>query len=111
MSEYISIDFSKQGVWLDMAVDDFGSRRYWMTIEGREINLLEKEYRVLIEQRVEAHKASTEAEQERIIKLLEDRLDVARNTQGIITAMQVPVELKAVEAITKALIYAIKGEK
>ena len=74
MSEYISIDFSKQGVWLDMAIDDLGSSRYWMTIEGEEVELTEKQYRVLMEQRVEAYKASTEAEQERIIKLLESKL-------------------------------------
>lgn len=72
MSEYISLDFSKQGVWLDMAIDDFGNPRHWMTIDGEEIELTKKQYRVLMEQRIEAHKASTEAEQERIMKLLED---------------------------------------
>lgn len=75
MSEYISLDLSKQGVWLDMAIDDLGGSRYWMTIDGEEIELTEKQYRILMEQRVEAHKASTEAEQERIIKLIEDNMD------------------------------------
>ena len=67
---FLSLDLSKQGVWLDMQLDDYGSSRYWMTIDGEEIELTEKQYRVLVEQRVEAHKASKEAERERIIQLI-----------------------------------------
>ena len=48
-------------------------------------------------------------ERERIIKLLESRIDLAKSTYGVVTAMRVPVEPAAVEAITEALIYAIKG--
>lgn len=54
------------------------------------------------------------AELERIIKLLEDRVAEARSTidmNGQVTAMRVPVELEALEAITQAIIYAIKGEQ
>lgn len=46
-----------------------------------------------------------------VVEILQDRLNTARNTQGVITAMQIPVDIVAVEAITEALIYAIKGEQ
>jgi hypothetical protein len=52
-------------------------------------------------------------EQERIIKLLEDRLTGAQETKqanGQITAMRVPVDYDQLEAVIEACIYAIKGE-
>lgn len=53
-------------------------------------------------------------ERERIIKLLEDRLTQAKDTNesfGQITAMRIPVEFDQLEAITEAIIYLIKGEQ
>ena len=71
-TDYSSLDFSKQGVWLDMQLDDYGSSRYWMTIDSEEIELTEKQYRVLMEKRVEAYKDARQSERERIIKLIRD---------------------------------------
>jgi 3-hydroxyacyl-CoA dehydrogenase len=53
-------------------------------------------------------------ERERIINLLEKRLTKAKDTHeafGQITAMRIPVEFDQLDAITEAIIYAIKEEK
>ena len=113
MSEYISIDFSKQGVWLDMAIDDLGSSRYWMTIEGEEVELTEKQYRVLMEQRVEAHKASTKAERERILDLLKNRLLMAVDEESGLRVFRelIPVDRTSAALVIQALIWAIENEE
>lgn len=52
-------------------------------------------------------------ERDRIIALLNDRLEKAQATAsnyGQITAMREPISIEAVEALTEAFIYAIKGE-
>ncbi len=51
--------------------------------------------------------------EQRIIKLLEDRLTGAKETKklnGQITAMRVSVVYEQLEAITEAIIYAIKND-
>ena len=72
---YVSLDLTKEGVWLDMERDDLGNTRYWMTIEGEEIELTERQHQVLIEQRAEARKNAMQEAEERIIKLLEGYSD------------------------------------
>lgn len=67
---YIPVD-TTEGLWLDIERDELGSTRCWMTIEGEEIELTEKQFYAFIKHREEARKASIETERERIIKLLE----------------------------------------
>lgn len=66
---YTPID-KTEGLWLDIERDDLGSTRHWMTIEGEEIELTEKQFYAFMKHREEARKASIEAERERIITLL-----------------------------------------
>ncbi len=52
-------------------------------------------------------------ERERIIKLLENRLEKAKATaasNGLVSAMRRPVSIETLEAVIEAMIYAIKGE-
>ncbi len=72
---YTPID-KTEGLWLDIERDDLGSTRHWVTIEGEEIELTEKQFYAFMKHREEARKASIKAERERIIKLLERDLDV-----------------------------------
>lgn len=48
------------------------------------------------------------AERERIIKLINDRKELIRDADGLITAMRIPVDKEVAIAITEAIIYAIK---
>lgn len=54
-----------------------------------------------------------EAERERIIKLLEDRLEkaVIFGSQGRVTAYQKDINIDDLEHIVMAIIYAIKEDK
>ena len=54
-----------------------------------------------------------EDEKERIINLLEGRLQIIKEqgNKGRLTAMRRQVELNDAVAITEAIIYAIKGEQ
>lgn len=50
-------------------------------------------------------------ERERIIKLLEDRLLMAKDEKYGLTAMRVPVDRASAIAVTEAILWAIKENK
>lgn len=58
----------------------------------------------------EVWQKSEEDTEERIIKLLEDRLLMAKDEKYGLTAMRVPVDRASAIAVTEALLWFIKGE-
>ena len=59
-----------------------------------------------------AYEIGVRTERERIIKLIEQRVEMLNNPNTYyITAMNIPVTKESATAVSEAIIYAIKGEQ